>query len=39
MIEVHTITIDFADGGQRTLIRTTTGAIRNFKWPEVPHSS
>lgn len=27
----HTITVDFADGGQRTYSRTTTGPIRNLK--------
>lgn len=27
----HTITVDFADGGQRTYTRTSSGAIRNLK--------
>lgn len=30
-IAEHTITVDLADGGQRTFTRTTTGAIRNLK--------
>lgn len=37
-IAEHTITVDFADGAQRTVSRTSSGAIRNLKGALTPDS-
>jgi hypothetical protein len=34
----HTITVDYGDGGRRTVRRTSTQPVRSWKSPTPPHA-